>query len=195
MKKHLLLAIAPCAALLATTASAQQCAGHCSKCQMAGGVGHVYSFEESYHMNAMWPTQYVAPARRGYCQAFEQMVANGWRRNNLLGKYDFAPDGAELSEAGRMRVQWILTQAPPHRRTIYVTRGFDAAITAQRIEAVQTLVADLSPTAGPADVQETYLQDDGRPAASVDAVFTGFHAGQPAPVLPAPSGNGTGEGS
>jgi hypothetical protein len=196
MNKLSLLAIAPLATLLSIpAASAQQCAGHCSQCQAAGGVKHMYSFEESYRMNSMWPQQYVAPSRRGYCQAFELQIANGWRRNNLLGKYDFLPDGSGLSEAGRLRIQWILTQAPPHRRTIFVQRAANVETTAQRVEFVHTLMASMSPGVAPADVQETYLQDDGRPATSVDAVFTGFGANQPPPVLPTSGGEGSSEGS
>jgi hypothetical protein len=59
-----------------------------------------------------------------------------------------------------------------------------------RIEAVQTLAASMNPPQGPVEVQDTYLHDYGRPAASVDAVFTGFTANQPAPALPASTGAG-----
>jgi hypothetical protein len=194
MTKLSLLVAAPIAALLTASASqAQQCAGHCSQCQVQsqyGGGSPVWDeVKASYHENAMWPGQYVQPSRRAICRSFDLMIANGWRRNNLLTKYDFATEGEGLSEAGKLRVSWILTQAPPNRRTIFVQRGADEAATAARIEAVQTLAADLGPGAGPADVQETLLRDEGHPATSVDAVFTGFSTNQMPPVLPSSGGS------
>jgi hypothetical protein len=142
--------------------------------------------EAAFHDNAMWPQQYIGPSRRGICQSFDLMVANGWRRHNLLGQHHFERNGNQLSEAGRLKVQWILTQAPSTHRTIFIERTANAEQTAERIEAVQLLAADLS-TGAAAEVRETYVRDHGHPAASVDAVFTGFHSNQRAPMLP-PSG-------
>jgi hypothetical protein len=187
-----LAVLAPLAALLSIPAAqAQQFAGHCSQCQMGCGSGQSQVYHESYHENSIWPRQYMAPARRGICQSFDLMVSNGWRRNNLLGKYDFAPNGEGLSEAGRLRVEWILTNAPPQRRTIFVQRGGDAQQTAERVEAVQLLASSVNPGAAQVDIQETYMLDEGRPAATVDAVFTGFSANQPVPMLPSSTATST----
>lgn len=196
MAKYSLSAIASLITLLAAaSANAQQFAGHCSQCQSTYGASQSQLYQQPYYDNRMWFKQYVWPSRRAICQAYELTVANGWRRNNLLGKYDFSPDGKGLSEAGRIRVERILVTAPPQRRTIFIERGVDSAQTAQRIEAVQTLAANMNPSTGAVDVQETYMHDEGRPAASVDAVFTGFGANQPPPVLPTSNATGTGEGS
>jgi hypothetical protein len=121
------------------------------------------------------------------------MADNGWRRNNLLGKYHFAPENEELSDAGKAKVEWILTQAPPQRRTIFVERTSDAQRTADRVQAVQDLAANTS--AGPADVQETHIRDEGHPAGAVDAVFTGFSTNQMPPVLPDSGGSSSSESS
>jgi hypothetical protein len=194
MTKLSLCAIAlPAALLAASAADAQQYAGHCSKCQSTYGRPYADEFKATYHENAMWPSQYVWPSRRAICQTWELTAANGWRRNNLLGKYDFATEGEGLSEAGKLRVERILTYAPPQRRTIFVQRALDAEQTAQRVEAVQSFAATRMPGAGAIDVQETYLQDDGHPAAGVDAIFTGFGANQPAPVLPSSNSTGSGD--
>jgi hypothetical protein len=179
----------------ASVANAQQYAGHCSQCQVYGHP-HTDEFKATYHQNAMWPSAYVLPARRGICQAFELTAANGWRRNNLLGKYDFDPESETgLTEAGKLRVERILAYAPPQRRTIFVQRSLEPNVTAERVEAVQSFAANRMPGIGPIDVQETILQDDGHPAASVDAVFTGFGANQPPPVLPASNATGSGDSS
>jgi hypothetical protein len=192
MLKHFLaILVLPVALLSASAAQAQHYAGHCSQCQMGCGPGQSAAYHDSYYDSSIWPRQYMAPARRGLCQAFDTMISNGWRRNNLLTKYDFAPEGEGLSEAGRLRLEWILTNAPPQRRTIFVQRGVDAQQTADRVEAVQLLASNINPGGAPIDVQETYMLDEGRPAATVDAVFTGFSANQPAPMLPASTSNTT----
>jgi hypothetical protein len=199
MKTLRLWAVAPMAALvLSAAASAQTCGSACGAgcgngCGAYGAGGpRQYSLSDSYHDNRIWPRQYVAPSRRGICQAFELQAANGWRLHNLLGKYHFDQQGIELSEAGKLKVQWILTQAPQHRRTIFVERGVDVSQTAERISSVQELASNVA--AGPVDVQETLLHDEGRPAATVDAMFTGFRANSLPPVLP-PSSGGSGSDS
>jgi hypothetical protein len=142
--------------------------------------------EEAYIDNAIWPRQYIAPARRGICQATAVMVHNGWRRQNLLGKFYFNETGEKLSEAGRLKVEWIMTQAPPQRRVVYVERSMEAEMTARRTEAVQQFASNIT-AGGAIDVQETHVRDEGHPAGAVDAVFTGFSQNQRTPQLPGAS--------
>lgn len=145
--------------------------------------GHVY--HDSAFANRYWYDQYVWPSRRAICQSYATMVNNGWRRNNLLGEYHFDPKNPQqLSEAGQHKTKWILTQAPQDRRTVFVERGVEQTETTDRLAAVQDYAANLSPSQGPADVQETHIRNEGRPAGAVDAVFTGFSANQAPPVLP-----------
>jgi hypothetical protein len=122
----------------------------------------------------------------------ETMINNGWRKQNLLGKQHFDAHGEQLTEAGRLKVEWILTQAPPHRRSIYVQRAADAEDTALRVQSVQELAATMTSSTGLANVQETHIRDEGHPAGAVDAVFTGFHAHQLIPALPQASGGAAG---
>jgi hypothetical protein len=134
-------------------------------------------------MNQRWYKQYMQPSRRAICQSMAVMVNNGWRRQNLMGAYHFDPKNpGELSEAGRRKAEWILTQAPAERRSVFVERTADQAETADRVQAVQQYAAGINIAA--ADVQETNLRNEGHPAGTVDAVFTGFSANQAAPVLP-----------
>lgn len=176
----------------AVPASAQQCACQ-GRYPSAGMHPAKDSCEAAFWENHMWPQQYAGPARRGICQSIEVMTANGWRRNNLLGKYHFQPNGEQLNEAGRLKTEWILTQAPPARRTVYVQRDLNAELTAGRIESVQQFAANMTP-AGEPDVQETHIRDDGYPAGAVDAVFTGFQANRPIPALPTAASASSGGG-
>ena len=197
MKKLALWTLAPLAAALSVgSAQAQQCSNKCGYGHYGPTSNYYETFEDSYIDNLRWPRQYVHPARRGICQSFAMMADNGWRRNNLLGKYHFTPEEEQLSDAGKAKVEWILTQAPAQRRTIFVERTADAQQTADRIQSVQDLAANGA--AGPADVQETHIRDEGHPAGAVDAVFTGFSANQMPPMLPesdSSSSSGSSSGS
>jgi hypothetical protein len=168
-----------------------------SPCHRPGCYGPVHghpmkdSCEEGYYQNTIWPNQYIGPSRRGICQATQLMIENGWRRHNLLGNFHFDRETGALSEAGKLKVEWILTQSAPNRRTIFIERSIDTEKNAERQEAVQQFAADLS--SGVVDVRETYVRDHGHRAASVDAVFTGFGAAQRVPALP-PSASAGGSG-
>jgi hypothetical protein len=196
------LASAAFLAALATIAPAfaQTCpaAGGCSAANGCYGYkcGPGYgaqgdTCEEAYIDNAIWPRQYIGPARRGICQATALMVHNGWRRQNLLGKYYFDESGEKLSEAGRLKVEWIMTQAPPQHRVVYIERSPEADLTARHTEAVQQFAANAAALGGSVDVQETHVRDEGHPAGAVDAVFTGFSQNQRTPQLPSASGSTT----
>ena len=93
--------------------------------------------ECGYHRNVLWPWPYVCPDRIAVREPFDMMVTNGWRRQNLLGSHHFDPNTNGLSEAGQLQVRWILTQAPPGRRQIYIERSIDPSTTAVRMAAVR----------------------------------------------------------
>jgi len=79
--------------------------------------------KQGYHVNKQWPWPYVCPDRIAVREPFCIMVNNGWRRENLLGAHHFNPDSNQLTSAGQLRVQWIMTQAPPDHRNIFVERA------------------------------------------------------------------------
>ena len=58
-----------------------------------------------------------------------------------------------------------------------------------RIEAVNTLAGNLSPSVDVVDVTDTHIVAEGRPAGAVDSIFVGFQANQLPPVLPADTGS------
>ena len=146
----------------------------------------------TYHRNKDWPHPFVCPDRVDAVAMFQLMTVNGWRRQNLMGAHHFSPNSRELSQAGRQKVKWILTQAPLAHRTIYIERGDTADITANRIDAVQQLAGFILPAGRLPDVQETHIVTEGHPAADIDQTHTLFRESRPAPVLPT-SGPGDSE--
>jgi hypothetical protein len=146
--------------------------------------------------NMCWPKPFVYADRQAAFAPMHVMAANGWRRNNLLGAHHFDRvdrDGSQLqlNMAGRLRVQWILTQAPVHRRNVFVERDLDPEITGRRIEAVQTFAGTFAPEAA-ANVYDTHLRSEGRPARDVDWTNSQFWANAPVPALPEDTGGPTG---
>lgn len=150
-----------------------------------GFVDHVRAGSKA---NQRWPSPYVCQDRVYAHQAFDAMVANGWRRQNLLGSHHFTSDASQLTEAGRLKVQWIVSQTPPGYRHVFVERSLDPGVTQQRMQVAQqfaTEVAMTTPGAGPARVVETHIVSEGRPAATVDYVNSQFRENMPIPTLPA----------
>ena len=96
-------------------------------------------------------------------------ISAGWERQNLLSEFHFLPGGKELTEDGRMRVQWIMSEAPEPYRQIYVHRANTPQETVVRMQAVQRFVAQ-SPYAVNVPVLESTRTDDGWPADRIDAL-------------------------
>ena len=144
-------------------------------------------FKLNWHRSNAWPEPFPK-ADRAFVQApLERMVANGWRRQNLMAAHHFTGDGASLTPAGQHKIRWILTQTPAQFRTVFVERGEDADQTHARLDAVQQYAARMLPHGELPDVQETHIVEEGRPASIVDTVFTRFQQAMPVPVLPDPS--------
>jgi hypothetical protein len=141
--------------------------------------------KQGYHVNKQWPWPYVCPDRIAVREPFCIMVNNGWRRENLLGAHHFNPDTNQLTSAGQLRVQWIMTQAPPDHRNIFVERAFEADINSQRMASVRDYATKVSIDGREPQIAQTTIQFEGRPAAVVDMTNTKFLQAMPAPVLPA----------
>jgi len=104
-----------------------------------------------------------------YRQTMAVQNSAGWERQNLLSEFYFVQGGTELTEAGRMRVQWIMNEAPEPRRQIFVHRANTPQETAARMLAVQRFVAQ-SPYSTNVPVIESTRTDDGSPADRIDLV-------------------------
>ena len=142
--------------------------------------------------NTCWPKPFVYPDRKAAFAPMDEMVYNGWRRHNLIGAHHFETQGTELNVAGKLRVEWILTQAPVHRRMIYVERSLDPQLTGSRIEAVQKFATGVAPE-GPIQVADTHIQAEVLSAATVDRTNVLFWENARTPVLPEITGDSSGQ--
>jgi hypothetical protein len=136
----------------------------------AGELGEFFSgIARDTKRRNCWPEPFIYPDRDGVRQVMSSQVAAGWERQNLLSEFHFVTGGKDLTEAGRMRVQWILNEVPESRRQLYVRRANTPQETAARIQAVQQVVSQ-SPYASNVPVLESTRSDDGWPADRIDTL-------------------------
>lgn len=140
--------------------------------------------KSGYHRNVDWPYPYMCPDRVAVREPFETMIRNGWRRQNLLGAYFFNPETHQLTLAGELQVRWIMTQAPPEYRQVFIERSIDPAVTADRIATTRQYASRVSLDGQMPEVFETNMMADGRPASIVDVTNVKFLENMPVPVLP-----------
>jgi hypothetical protein len=154
------------------------------------GVRYV---KHGYHENAIWPWPYVCADRIAVREPFCLMINNGWRRQNLLGPHHFNDNSNQLTSAGELRVRWIMTQAPGERRTVFVERDIDPAVTASRMATAREYITRVgTPDGQLAQVMETHLISEGRPASVVDATNVRFQESMVPPQLPAATASAAG---
>lgn len=140
--------------------------------------------EERREENNRWPEQFVGQDRIGASAPFDVMIRNGWRKQNLLGGHHFSHDCTALTEAGKLKVQWILTQAPQAHRQVFIERSLDADLTSQRIETANQFASQVVQEGLASPVQETHILSEGRPAVTVDLINTRYRENMMTPTLP-----------
>lgn len=148
------------------------------------GDGFFHSIAIDTARNNCWPEAFVPADRASVRLPFMIMVANGWMKQNLIGDHLFDESGQTLTEAGRRRVQWIVTQAPLQHRTIYVKRSRTAQTTDARVQAVIAAAKEVVPPDQKVEVRVTDLDVPGWPAEYVDYVERSYYKTLPQPRLP-----------
>jgi hypothetical protein len=138
-----------------------------------------------------WPAPFECPDRQAARTPFAIMVNNGWRRQNMLGDYYFEPTTGQLTEAGRLKIRWIVFEAPEQHRAIFVHIAQTIEETSTRMANVQAQVALIAPQAEMPPIMQTSIADSGTPADRVDLIERKYQASVPAPRLPAQTTSGS----
>ena len=158
---------------------------------LAGDIGDFLStFPRDFKRRNCWPEPFVYSDRTAVRLSMANQVSAGWERQNLLSEFHFLPGGKELTEDGRMRVQWIMNEVPEPHRQIYVHRANSPQETVVRMQTVQRFVAQ-SPYAVNVPVLESTRTDDGWPADRIDALSRKAERSALDPKLLGASNNGT----
>jgi hypothetical protein len=141
-----------------------------------------------------WPAPFVCPDRQTVRAPFAIMVNNGWRRQNMLGDYYFEPTTGKLTEAGKLKIRWILFEAPEQHRLIYVHIGKTSEETETRLAAVNEQAASLVPQNEVPPIMQTSIADAGSPADRVDMIERKYQSSMPNPRLPSAASQSSGSG-
>jgi hypothetical protein len=143
-----------------------------------------------HRMNA-WPQPFQTADRAAQREPFCIMTDNGWKMQNTVGTFLYDRDTQRLNHAGELLVRWIVTQAPQHRRAVFVLRADSEEATTARVESVQAAVAKYA--RGPVcPVILTDIEPTGWSAAYIDSITQQFNATIPSPRLPSASDSGGG---
>ena len=148
------------------------------------------SVVRDFKRNNCYPKPFERPDRVAVRAPFNISVHNGWERQNMLADHHFDETHQGLNEVGKLKIRWILQEAPPHHRTVYVHRAGSPDKTTQRIEAVRQLALAILPAGQVPRVEETSIGMAGWPADRVDALQRAYQDSAPAPQLPVSSDGG-----
>ena len=146
-----------------------------------------------WHRNNAWPEPFQSADRALVREVFCIQVDNGWKMQNTVGTYLF-DENNQLNHAGELLVKWIVTQAPTHRRAVFVLKGDNAEATATRVASVNVAVTKYAGGAMP-PVMVTDTEPMGWSGSYVDAIGQQFQSSIPSPRLPAAGNGGGGGGS
>jgi hypothetical protein len=152
----------------------------------------VRSVVRDFKRRNCWPEPFICPDRAAVQEPFMVMVARGWERQNLLWDQFFEQGRPDLNEAGRLKVHWILTEAPSQHRVIYLQRCDRPEQTAARVAAVRQYAAQISQGQSDPAIVETNIAPPGTPAERIDVINRKFITTLPDPKLPDASSTDSG---
>jgi hypothetical protein len=142
-----------------------------------------------------WPAPFECPDRQTVRTPFATMVHNGWRKQNTLSDFHFETTTGQLNEAGKLKIRWIILEAPLQHREIYVHIGQTPEETQTRLASVNDQAATLVPQNEIPPIMQTTISDSGSPADRVDLIERKYQSSMPAPRLPSASGQSGSPGS
>jgi hypothetical protein len=135
-----------------------------------------------------WPAPFTCPDRQTVREPFAIMVNNGWRRQNMLGDFYFEPTTGQLTEAGKLKIRWIMFEAPEQHREIFVHIAQTSEETQARMAFVTAEAGSLATQGQVPPIMQTSISDGGTPADRVDWIARKYQSSMPTPRLPAVSG-------
>lgn len=137
-----------------------------------------------WQRNNCWPEPFLHADRELVRGPLIAMTDNGWRAQNTLGNHLFTVEENKLTQAGALKVRWIVTQTPPHRRAVFVLRGETPDGTVARVETVQQEIARILPDGPRPEVLLTDIIPVGGSGEYFDAVNRARQSSIPEPRLP-----------
>src|SRR5688572_7604351 len=122
------------------------------------------------HRNNAWPEPFLTADRGAQREPFCIMVNNGWKMQNTIGTFLFNAETNELNSAGEKQVKWVVTQAPIHRRAVFVLVGDTPQDTKARVDSVQRYISRIVPDGHLPPVMLTTREAEGGSGEYFDAI-------------------------
>jgi hypothetical protein len=136
-----------------------------------------------WHRMNSWPEPFQHADRQVTIAPLIAMTNAGWQQNNTLHDHFFDHEG-HLTRAGQLRAHWIATQAPLHRRTIFVLRDQNLERTNTRVESVHRYLQRVLPEDAQSQVILTDVIPPGGSGEYFDEVIRQRKSSMPEPRLP-----------
>lgn len=156
-----------------------------SAAAMAGWNEFWHQSKVDYKRSNEWPFPFRCADQMAVKQPLAMMVDNGWRRENTLGDEMFDLEKNTLNQAGRIKARWIATQAPVHRRTVWVYQGDTDEATTARVDSVQMELAKIVKNGPMPEVLTTQTPPPGASGDYLDAIDRAIRSSVQPPRLPA----------
>ncbi len=137
-----------------------------------------------WHRNNAWPEPFTHVDRQATRMPIDLMVDKGWQLQNTIPTELFDEETQELTQAGRLKVQWILTQMPARRRMVFVLRGTTAEMTEIRLKSVEKAALEFVGETAPNMIALTDVIPRGGSGSYYERVSAGYEATTPPPRLP-----------
>jgi hypothetical protein len=150
----------------------------------AGWAEFWHRVHVDWHRMNCWPEPFQHADRQVTIAPLISMTDAGWRLQNTLSDHFFNPEDQTLTRAGQMKTRWIATQAPLHRRTVFVLRSPNARATMTRVESVRRYLEQMIPDSTRPEVVLTDKVPAGGSGAYFDEVDRQLKSSVPAPRLP-----------
>ena len=145
-------------------------------------------FWHRFHVDALrmncWPEPFVHADRETVRTPLIAMTAAGWRMQNTLSDHLFDANSQLLTQAGKLKGHWIVSQAPEHRRTVFVLRGENERATRTRLDSVRQAMDRMTTGDQQAEVFVANIVPAGGSGAYFDEVDRQLKASVPPPRLP-----------
>ena len=146
-----------------------------------------------------WPEPFTCPDRQAAREPFAGQISRGWEVQNMIADHHFEEGSNQLTEAGRLKIRWIISESPLQHRVIYVKRSLNPQETAAHVAAVHQTMAQMLVTGEEVPVMETNANLPSWSAERIEIVSRKFNSNLPDPKLPdsggAAGGGGGGGGS
>lgn len=123
-----------------------------------------------YYASHYWPYPYICEDRSYVRNLQQTQINNGWINETTLYSYYFNEETNELTDSGKHHLRWILENAPPEHRMVWVQTAPTKEITQAQLAVVRAAAITMVGEEGLPGISSRVTSPTGRPALEVDAI-------------------------